>query len=108
MIDATVEGTLNNKTPEAAYELIDEMATNSYQWQVDCSTSKRPARVHNVDVVIALTVQIELLNKKIDGISIGPIMMCELCGVNGHKSVECQVGNPFAQSMEQVDYTGNF
>src|SRR5262249_16080952 len=35
-------------------------------------------------------------------------MMCDLCGTPGHKSVECQAGNPFAQPMEQVDYAGNF
>src|SRR5262249_37856648 len=40
--------------------------------------------------------------------SVGQVMICELCGVNGHKSVECQAGNPFAQSIEQVDYVGNF
>src|SRR5262249_47809071 len=108
MIDVASGGTLNNKTPEAAYELIDKMATNSYQWQVDCSASKKPVRVYNVNVVTALAVQIELLNKKIDGMSIRQVMMCELCGVNGHKSIECQVGNPFAPSMEQVDYVGNF
>src|SRR5262249_34728926 len=33
---------------------------------------------------------------------------CELCGTPGHKSVECQAGNPFAQPIEQVDYAGNF
>src|SRR5262249_26685393 len=108
MIDAAAGGTLNNKTPEAAYELIDEMATNSYQWQVDRAATKKQAGVHNVDAVTALAAQIELLNKKIDGMSVGIIMMCDLCGVPGHKSVECQAGNPFAQTMEQVDYAGNF
>src|SRR5262249_15210347 len=33
---------------------------------------------------------------------------CELCGTPGHKSIDCQTGNPFAQPIEQVDYTGNF
>src|SRR5262249_55747878 len=108
MIDATAGGTLNNKTPEAAYELIDEMATNSYQWQVDRAVTKKQAGVHNVDAVIALATQIELLNKKIDGMSVGAVMICELCGVLGHKSVECQAGNPFAQTIEQVDFAGNF
>src|SRR5262249_30939398 len=108
MIDAAAGGTLNNKTLEAAYELIDEMATNSYQWQVDRAATKKQAGVHNVDAITALAAQIELLNKKIDGMSVGNVMMCELCGVNGHKSIDCQAGNPFSQPMEQVDYAGNF
>src|SRR5262249_49639079 len=102
MIDAVVGGTLNNKTPKAAYELIDEMATNSYQWQIDRAATKKPAGVHNVDVVTALAAQIELLNKKIDGMSVGRAMMCELCGVNGYKSIDYQARNPFAQPIEQV------
>jgi len=32
-------------------------------------------------------------------------IQCDLCG-GGHKSIECQVGNPFQQA-EQVDYVGN-
>src|SRR5262249_31434778 len=108
MIDAAVGGTLNNKTPEAAYELIDEMAPNSYQWKVDRTATKKQAGVHNVDAVTALVAQIELLNKKIDGISVGTVMMCEMCGVNGDKSIDCQAGNPFAQPIEQVDYAGNY
>src|SRR5262249_17668767 len=103
MIDAAAGGTLNNKTPDVAYALIDEMATNSYQWQVDRASTKKQAGVHNVDVVTALATQIELLSKKIDGMSMGQVLTCELCGAPGHKSVECQARNPFAQSMEQIN-----
>src|SRR5262249_37428466 len=91
MIDTASGGTLNSKTPEAAYELIDEMAINSYRWQIDRSTNKKLARVHNVNVVTALTAQIKILNKKIDGISVEQVLLCDLCGASGHKSVECQV-----------------
>src|SRR5262249_45777508 len=108
MIDVAVGGTLNNKTPEATYELIDEMATNSYQWQVDRGATKKPTKLYNVDAVTALVAQIELLNKKIDGMSVGTVILCELCRVPGHKSVECQASNPFVQPIEQVDFAGNF
>src|SRR5262249_12436324 len=94
MIDATTGGTLNSKTPEITYELIDEVATDSYQWQIDRSTNKKQAGVHNVDAIIALVAQIELLNTKIDGIIVRQVMMCELYGVSGHKSIDCQAGNP--------------
>src|SRR5262249_54661330 len=108
MIDAAAGGTLNNKTPEAGYELIDEMATNSYQWHVDRTVTIKQAGVHNVDAVTVLAAQIELLNKKINGMSMGTVMACDLCGANGHNSVDCQMGNPFAQSTEQINYAGNF
>ena len=32
IVDATVVGTLMSKTVEAAYTLLEEIATNSYQW----------------------------------------------------------------------------
>ena len=34
MIDAAAGGTINNKTPEEAYEFIEEMSLNNYQWKV--------------------------------------------------------------------------
>ncbi|KAK5772885.1 hypothetical protein PVK06_049187 [Gossypium arboreum] len=34
MIDAAAGGTINNKTPKDAYEFIEEMSLNNYQWQV--------------------------------------------------------------------------
>src|SRR5262249_52228100 len=49
MIDAAAGGILNNKTLKAAYELIDEMATNNYQWHVERTVTKKQAGVHNVD-----------------------------------------------------------
>src|SRR5262249_36764293 len=88
MIDTAAGGSLNSKTPEAVYELIDEMAMNSYQWQVDRVVSNKPAGVHNVDAITALAAQIEQLNKKIDGMSMGQVLMCDLCGANGHNSVD--------------------
>ncbi|KAG8490855.1 hypothetical protein CXB51_014074 [Gossypium anomalum] len=34
MIDTAAGGTINNKTPDKAYEFIEEMSLNNYQWQV--------------------------------------------------------------------------
>ena len=54
MIDAAAGGTLMGKTPEVAYELLEEMASNNYQWYSERLISKRATEVHNVDVVTAL------------------------------------------------------
>ena len=69
MIDAAAGGSLNNKTHEVAYNLIEEMATNSYQWQSDRSQPRKVAGVHGLDFVTTLSAQIEALNKKIDKMS---------------------------------------
>ena len=45
MIDAVAGGTINRKMEEEAFDLIDEMASNSYQWQTERMMPKRLAAV---------------------------------------------------------------
>ncbi|KAA3460523.1 retrotransposon gag protein [Gossypium australe] len=66
LIDSAAGGTLNNKTPEAAYEFVEEMSLNNYQWQVTRTRPAKAARVYNINTVIALSNQVELLHKKFD------------------------------------------
>ncbi|KAG8502588.1 hypothetical protein CXB51_000003 [Gossypium anomalum] len=68
MIDVAAGGTINNKTPEEASEFIEEMSLNNYQWQVMRTKPTKTAGVYNVDSVTMLSNQVELLNKKIDGL----------------------------------------
>ena len=49
MIDAAAEGTLNNKTPEVAQDLTEDMAMNNYQWHTTRSKPIKQAGVYNVD-----------------------------------------------------------
>ena len=46
MIDDAARGTLMGKTPEVAYELLEEMASNNYQWSSEWSipTTKENCR----------------------------------------------------------------
>ncbi|XP_015382977.2 uncharacterized protein LOC107175761 [Citrus sinensis] len=109
IIDAAAGGTLMGKTPEAAYELLEEMASNNYQWYSERLISKRAIEVHNVDVVTALYAHITAIRNKLDNMNIQTQpQVCELCGGN-HTSVNCQVGSPFApSSTEQAHYVSNF
>ncbi|KAG8503338.1 hypothetical protein CXB51_001299 [Gossypium anomalum] len=67
MVDAAAGGTINNKTLEGAYEFIEEMSLNNYQWQVIRTKPAKAVGVFNVDPVAILSNQVELLNRKIDG-----------------------------------------
>ena len=85
MIDATVRGTLNNKTPEVAQELSEEMAMNNCKWNSSQAKPSKPTNVYDVDTVTTLTIQVEALSKKkIDGLSFikqpTQLMQCDLCG----------------------------
>ena len=68
MIDVVVGGTLNHKTLEAAQELFEEMAMNSYQWCPFQAKPSKLAHVYDVKAIIALAIQVEALSRKIDGL----------------------------------------
>ncbi|XP_052203104.1 uncharacterized protein LOC127808573 [Diospyros lotus] len=112
MIDAAAEGTIMRKTPDEAYELLDEMASNSYQWQADRLPMRRPTIGHEVSNISSLSAQVAALNAKLDNLC-NPSMptrsiTCDLCGAVGHSSVECQMGNTFANVLESANFVGNF
>ncbi|KAH9745008.1 hypothetical protein KPL70_003905 [Citrus sinensis] len=110
MIDAAAGGTLMGKTSEAAYELLEEMASNNYQWTSERSMPRKIVRAYNVDVVTALSAQMTALSNKLEHLNVSAIQtqVCELCGGN-HTNVNCQVGSLFASSSaEQAHYVANF
>ncbi|KAK5772600.1 hypothetical protein PVK06_048890 [Gossypium arboreum] len=100
--------TINNKTLEEAYEFIEEMTLNNYQWQVMRTKPTKTSGVYNVDSVTMLSNQVELLNKKIDGLlgftQVHQVMRCDSSGGGVH--TEYQSFNPTTEE-EQVNYMGN-
>ena len=106
-VDAASGGAINNKTPDEAYELLEVMANNNYL-KNDRNIIKKPG-VIEVDEVTALKAQIAAMDRKISKLSVNAVQIpqvCELCA-GSHASVDCQVGNPFAQP-EQANYLNNF
>ncbi|XP_024022201.1 uncharacterized protein LOC112091842 [Morus notabilis] len=97
-------GALMKKTEDEAYELLEDMATNNYQWPSERSIPKKIAGLHEIDAITNLTAQIASLSKQLQKTQLtanaiqisSPV--CEFC--NGpHQSYECQVDNPFAQNQ---------
>lgn len=112
MIDAAAGGTLMGKTPEEAYELLDEMASNNYQWSSDRMAPKRAAGVHEINAFSVLAAQVANLSKQLSNMNVNAIqstnVICDFCAGN-HASVDCQVGSPFATSTsEQASFVSNF
>ncbi|GKU88727.1 hypothetical protein SLEP1_g2957 [Rubroshorea leprosula] len=111
IIDVAAGDNLMNKTEEDGYKLLDEMASNSYQWTNDRAT-KKGVGLRNVDAFTSLSAQISALNKKLDNLgasamSISSNSCCELCGQFGHASVECQVGNSIQSSNKQANFVSS-
>ncbi|XP_022858269.1 uncharacterized protein LOC111379165 [Olea europaea var. sylvestris] len=64
MVDAAAGGILMAKIVEAAYTLLDDIATNSYQWPSERSGVKKVAGLHEVDPITALAAQTEVANEQ--------------------------------------------
>ncbi|KAK5811749.1 hypothetical protein PVK06_027115 [Gossypium arboreum] len=107
--ESTVGGTLINKTPGEAYKFIEEMSLNNYQWQVMRTKLTKTAGVFNLDAVTMLSNQVELLNKKIDGLygstQVHPMIRCDSNGGGVHNTDYSSV-NP-GTDEEQIHYMGN-
>ncbi|KAA3465598.1 Retrotransposon gag protein [Gossypium australe] len=107
LIDSTAGGTLNNRTPEAAYEFIEEMSPNNYQWQVIRTKPTKSAEVYNLDAITILSTQVEMMNKKIDSLCFSQahlVMQCDASGTVANP--EYPPYQPDAES-EQMNYIGN-
>ncbi|GKU87120.1 hypothetical protein SLEP1_g1569 [Rubroshorea leprosula] len=92
MLDAAAGGSLMSKHADEGYNLIEEMASNRYQWGSERSLIKKNAGIYGVDAFTALTAQIEALNQKLTRMNVSTIQAtsinCDLCG-GAHPSSEC-------------------
>ena len=112
MINVATGGALMRKTHDEAYELLEEMASNNYQWPSERSMSKRAIGVHEIDVITAISAQVMTLSKQQGSLNVNviqtPSQACELCERN-HASFDCQVASPFASSFsKQANFVSNF
>ncbi|CAL8992696.1 unnamed protein product [Prunus brigantina] len=109
LIDAVAGGALMAKTQDEAYELLETMANNSYQWPSERAMPKK-AGVHDVDVITAFTAQISTLSKQLGSLNVNaiqtPNVIYEFCA-GSHSSADCNNGNPFS-ALEQVNQVGDF
>ena len=59
MVDASANGALLSKSYNEAYEILERIANNNYQWPLTRQVAAiGAAGVHNVDVLTALSVQV--------------------------------------------------
>ncbi|CAJ2641624.1 unnamed protein product [Trifolium pratense] len=112
-IDAAAGGALMDKPYNQAYQLIESMAQNHYQWGNERTSVEKPQtkggmyEVKELDLVKA---KLEALTQKMESMTTTPaatmaatISNCELCGIQGHKIAECQLLTEVPP--DQVNYT---
>ncbi|XP_075507395.1 uncharacterized protein LOC142544222 [Primulina tabacum] len=64
-VDAAAGGTIFAKSPEQAYDLLEHMTINSYQWPSERAGVKRTAGVYAVDPITSLTAQVSALTTQL-------------------------------------------
>ena len=110
IVDASANGAILAKTYNKAYEILERMAHNNYQWLAKRAVvARRVTGVHKVDVVMTLTTQVSSLSNilKPMNMTIGAnaqqstIVSCTYCG-EGHLFDNCP------SNLESVYYVGNF
>ena len=111
-IDAAAGGALMNKPYADAYQLIESMAQNHYQWGTERTNVEKPQpktgmyEISNLDHVNA---KVDALVQKIESLNVSPpaavvaiTQNCEVCGIQGHTPAECQLLTGI--QAEQVNY----
>ncbi|XP_073056868.1 uncharacterized protein [Primulina eburnea] len=64
-VDAAAGGTIFAKSPAQAYDLLEQMTINSYQWPSERSGVQRTAGIYAVDPITSLTAQVSALTTQI-------------------------------------------
>ncbi|XP_062103296.1 uncharacterized protein LOC133814340 [Humulus lupulus] len=82
-----------SKSANEAYELLEEMAMNNYQWPNERGQPKKVAGMMEVDAITMLTAQVAALTKQLQKTTLPSQAMqvqksCEVCGPKKSQSVE--------------------
>jgi len=112
-IDSAVGGTLMNKTEDEAYNLIEEMVPNNFQWSTKRDQPKRVGGKLKVDALTLLSAKVDAMTQRLNRMNVNAVnssapSLCEICGFVDHLTLNCQVGRLFAQDTNEVSYVNNF
>ncbi len=109
-IDAAAGGALMDKPYQEATQLIENMAQNHYQWgseRAAIEKSQQKGGMYEVSGIDHVSAKVDALSQKLDSLTLPPAATvaaiqpnCELCGVPGHTTSECQL----LAGLDQVNY----
>jgi len=96
-VDVAAGGALIGKSIEASKTLLEEMASNNYQWSSERAASKKSSGRYEVDAVALLTSRVDVLAQRLDRLCTpNPVRVhaiYETCGAQEHTSVDCYNGS---------------
>ncbi|XP_030959070.1 uncharacterized protein LOC115981018 [Quercus lobata] len=65
IVDATSGGTLMSKIAEGATSLLEETASNNYQWPIERTMANKVAGIHELDPLATLSAQVASLSHQV-------------------------------------------
>jgi len=99
-IDVAAGGTLMNKTKGEAYNLIEGMTLNNFQWSTEQGQPQQVRGKLEVDELTLLSAKVDALTQRLDRMNVNAVNSSapspyEIYGSIEHVTLNCQVGSPF-------------
>ena len=105
LVDAAAGGALLGKPHQAAWDLLEEMAANAYQWPSERAVPKKVFGIQENDVLTRLSTQVETLAKQLGNLTANAIhtqsASCDFCG-GDHSNGQCD-----ENQTDQAFFVGN-
>ena len=76
MIDVTASGTLMSKMEDEAYNLIEDMTLNNYQWSNKRGQPKRVGGKFDVDTLTLLISKMDVTTQRLDRLNVNAVNSC--------------------------------
>lgn len=119
LVDVAADGVILNETYQEAYNLIEEMSLNNYQWSKEQATLVLKNILGKLEVVslTLFSAKVNVMSNRLEKLNVNLIAAssssnptCEICGVIDHIGLDCKVDSPFAQDIasEKVHALGSF
>ena len=91
LIDAALGGAFISKSHDDAYNLLEEMVMNNYQWPNERSIQKKIVGVHEIDAITALTAHVHSLTQQLKATQLTTNVIHTTCEFfhGNHISEEC-------------------
>ena len=109
IIDALAGGALMKKTTDQAYEILEDIATNTTKWPRDRSAPRKPSVGADTEIlsnlvnhVAQLTKQLQKQQGSVNSIQSNPWEICESC-CGQHNTMECQSGQMIVEQAQYVN-----
>ena len=78
IVDAASGGTLMSMTAEGATSLLEEMASDNYQWPTERTMAKKVAGIHELGPFAALSAQVASLSHQVSRLTTQRIPKCKI------------------------------